>query len=181
MLMFGWDFEVNAGSRFWRWNLIKICVWTCNINLKKLLLSAELNSRVRCVFGNVFAFINFSTRSKRSSTRQNEASQNLPTRKLTYISETISNLWDVTFAFQMHAASVDSFWTFSYCQGGWKWIWYLNIIKIQKSLLTITKTYFTRRKWQSLRHAFANTMYDFGLFSRLAIKNFEMKMILNVT
>ena len=26
-LMFGWDFEVDAWSRFWRWNLIKICVW----------------------------------------------------------------------------------------------------------------------------------------------------------
>ena len=32
MLMLGWDFEVDAWSRFWRWNLIKICVqlviWT---------------------------------------------------------------------------------------------------------------------------------------------------------
>ena len=27
--MFGWDFEVNAWSRFWRWNLIEICVKTC--------------------------------------------------------------------------------------------------------------------------------------------------------
>ena len=26
--MFGWDFEVDAWSRFWRWGLIKICVWT---------------------------------------------------------------------------------------------------------------------------------------------------------
>ena len=33
MLMFGWDFEVNAYSRFWNWNLIKICeLWTCNMN-----------------------------------------------------------------------------------------------------------------------------------------------------
>ena len=31
-LMFGWDFEVDAWSRFWRWNLIKICVWTCDKN-----------------------------------------------------------------------------------------------------------------------------------------------------
>ena len=31
-LMFGWDFEVDAWSRFWRWNLIKICVWTCDMN-----------------------------------------------------------------------------------------------------------------------------------------------------
>ena len=28
--MFGW--EVDAYSRFWRWNLIKICVWTCDMN-----------------------------------------------------------------------------------------------------------------------------------------------------
>ena len=26
-LIIGW--EVDASSRFWRWNLIKICVWTC--------------------------------------------------------------------------------------------------------------------------------------------------------
>ena len=25
--MFAWNFEVDAWSRFWRWNLIKICVW----------------------------------------------------------------------------------------------------------------------------------------------------------
>ena len=31
-LMFGQDFEVDAWSRFWRWNLIKICVWTCDMN-----------------------------------------------------------------------------------------------------------------------------------------------------
>ena len=31
MVMFGWDFEVNAWSRFWRWSLIKICVWTCDM------------------------------------------------------------------------------------------------------------------------------------------------------
>ena len=30
-MTFGWDFEVNAWSRFWRWNLIKICVWTCDM------------------------------------------------------------------------------------------------------------------------------------------------------
>ena len=29
LVMFSWDFEVNAGSRFWRWSSIKICVWTC--------------------------------------------------------------------------------------------------------------------------------------------------------
>ena len=31
MLMFGWDFEVDAWSRFWRWNLINF-VWTCDMN-----------------------------------------------------------------------------------------------------------------------------------------------------
>ena len=30
--MIGWDFEVDAYSRFWRWHLIKICVWTCDMN-----------------------------------------------------------------------------------------------------------------------------------------------------
>ena len=29
-LVFGWDFEVDAWSKFW--NLIKICVWTCDMN-----------------------------------------------------------------------------------------------------------------------------------------------------
>ena len=28
--MFGWDFEVDARSRFWRC-LIKMCVWTCDM------------------------------------------------------------------------------------------------------------------------------------------------------
>ena len=30
--MFGWDFEVDAWSRSWRCNLIKIFVWTCDMN-----------------------------------------------------------------------------------------------------------------------------------------------------
>ena len=30
--MFGWYCEVDAWSRFWRWNLIKICVWICDMN-----------------------------------------------------------------------------------------------------------------------------------------------------
>ena len=30
--MFRCDFEVDAWSRFWRWNLVKICVWTCDMN-----------------------------------------------------------------------------------------------------------------------------------------------------
>ena len=29
--MFGWDFEVDAWSKIWRGNLIKICVWTCDM------------------------------------------------------------------------------------------------------------------------------------------------------
>ena len=178
--MFGWDFEVDAWSRFWRWNLIKICVWTCNINLKKLLLSAELNSRVRCAFGNVFAFINFSTRSKRSSTRQNEASQNLPTRKLTYISETISNLWDVTFAFQMHASSVDPFWTFSYRQGGWILIWYLNMNL--ENTVNINKNIFYQEEVTKFETCLRQHNVWFWLILPLGHKkDFEMKMILNVT
>ena len=28
MLMFAWDFEVDACSRFWRWNLIYVWTWT---------------------------------------------------------------------------------------------------------------------------------------------------------
>ena len=32
MLTFGWDFEVNAKSRFWNLNLIKICVRTRDMN-----------------------------------------------------------------------------------------------------------------------------------------------------
>ena len=32
MLMFAWNFEVDAWSRFWRWNLIKICVWIRDMN-----------------------------------------------------------------------------------------------------------------------------------------------------
>ena len=34
LLMFGWDFEISAWLRFWRWNLTKICVWTC-LNFSK--------------------------------------------------------------------------------------------------------------------------------------------------
>ena len=32
MFMFSWDFEADAWSRLWRWNLIKLCVWTCDMN-----------------------------------------------------------------------------------------------------------------------------------------------------
>ena len=31
MLTFGSDFEVDAWSRFCRWNLTNICVWTCDM------------------------------------------------------------------------------------------------------------------------------------------------------
>ena len=34
-LMFGWDFEVDVWSRFWRLSFIKIFVWTC-FNFGKL-------------------------------------------------------------------------------------------------------------------------------------------------
>ena len=44
-LMFGWDFEVNAESRFWNWNFE---------DLKNLWY--ELNPRVRCAFGNVLNY-----------------------------------------------------------------------------------------------------------------------------
>ena len=30
--MFGWEFDVDAWSRFSRWNLIKICCWTWDMN-----------------------------------------------------------------------------------------------------------------------------------------------------
>ena len=30
--MFGWDFEVDASSRFWKRKLIKFCVRTCDMN-----------------------------------------------------------------------------------------------------------------------------------------------------
>ena len=32
MLMFGWDFGVDAWSRFWKWIVIKICVRNCDMN-----------------------------------------------------------------------------------------------------------------------------------------------------
>ena len=33
MLIFGWYFEVNAQSRFWNFNMFKICeLWSCNMN-----------------------------------------------------------------------------------------------------------------------------------------------------
>ena len=53
MLMFGWDFEVNAWSRFWRRNLIMICDWIVIWSIRLLWLD-ELNPRVRCAFGNVY-------------------------------------------------------------------------------------------------------------------------------
>ena len=49
MLMFGWDFVVDAWSRFWRWNLTKICIrttqpsgplciWQCLYKLSALII-----------------------------------------------------------------------------------------------------------------------------------------------
>ena len=53
MLTFGWDFEIDAWSRFWRWNLIKTCVRTCDLTLRSY-FGKTLNPRVRCAFGNVY-------------------------------------------------------------------------------------------------------------------------------
>ena len=52
--MFGWDFEENAWSRFWRWSLIKICVWTCDMTQFFTLERWTQPSGVHCAFGNVF-------------------------------------------------------------------------------------------------------------------------------
>ena len=41
MLMFGWNFEVDVWSRFWRLSLIKIFVWTCfNFGMMNLTLGS---------------------------------------------------------------------------------------------------------------------------------------------
>ena len=45
--MFVWDFEVDAWSRFWRWNLIKICVWTCDTTSRSYF--GEMNSTLGSV------------------------------------------------------------------------------------------------------------------------------------
>ena len=56
MLMFGWDFEVNAWSRFWNCYMFKICeLWT-------VILWYELNPRVGCAFGNVIIIISWGWR-----------------------------------------------------------------------------------------------------------------------
>ena len=41
------DNHTFAWLRFWKWSLIKICVWTCDMN--------STLARVRCAFGNVFS------------------------------------------------------------------------------------------------------------------------------
>ena len=46
-LMFVWDFEVDAWSKFWRWNLIKIYVWTRDMT--KTSYFGKLNSTLRFV------------------------------------------------------------------------------------------------------------------------------------
>ena len=59
--MFGWDFEVDAWSRFWRWNLIKICVWTCDMisTLRSVVPLAMfcINGRVKSFGFSVSCFI----------------------------------------------------------------------------------------------------------------------------
>ena len=51
--MFGWDFEDDAWSRFWRWKLIKICVWICDMNstLRSILLLSVLSTVEMLMFG----------------------------------------------------------------------------------------------------------------------------------
>ena len=50
MLMFGWDFEVSSWSRFWIWNWIKICVWTCDMTHKDTLESWTQPSGLLCLW-----------------------------------------------------------------------------------------------------------------------------------
>ena len=46
-VMFGWDFEIDAWSRFWRWNMIKICAITCAM-IKKIPSEMEVALRYDC-------------------------------------------------------------------------------------------------------------------------------------
>ena len=39
LIFFCWDFEVSAWLRFWRWKLIKFCVWTCDMTHQVTLVS----------------------------------------------------------------------------------------------------------------------------------------------
>ena len=54
------EVEVDAWSRFWRWNLIKICVWTCDMN-------STLGSVVPLAMFHLFWFV-FHGKAKRNST-----------------------------------------------------------------------------------------------------------------
>ena len=59
--MFGWDFEVDAWSRFWRWSFIKICVWTCDMTPKVTLARWTQSSGPLCLwqcFSQNFHFVN---------------------------------------------------------------------------------------------------------------------------
>ena len=49
MVMFGWDFEVDARFRFWRC-LIKICVWTCDMTQEVTLVSRTQPSGPLCLW-----------------------------------------------------------------------------------------------------------------------------------
>ena len=55
--MFGWDFEVDAWSRFWRWNLIKICVWVRDMTSRSYF--GKMNSILGSVVPLAMFFINF--------------------------------------------------------------------------------------------------------------------------
>ena len=49
MVMFGWDFEVDARLGFWRC-LIKICVWTCDMTQEVTLVSRTQPSGPLCLW-----------------------------------------------------------------------------------------------------------------------------------
>ena len=48
--MLGWDFEASSSSRFWRWDLIKICVRTCDMTHKVTLVSWTQPSCPLCLW-----------------------------------------------------------------------------------------------------------------------------------
>ena len=54
--MFGWNFEVDAWSRFWRWNLIKICVWIRDMT------SRSYFGKINSILGSVVPLAMFSSK-----------------------------------------------------------------------------------------------------------------------
>ena len=57
MPMFVWDFEVDAWSRFWRWNLMKICVRTSDMTKRSYFgkQTSTLGSVVQCFKTNLWS------------------------------------------------------------------------------------------------------------------------------